>query len=125
MDVFPEVEPYRHLLALTDGRARGIELLVSRSPSQRIAWTASYALAEAYDVVSGISIPRTLDQRHTVTVDLTWLYCRGWSDDLTAAARDEYRDGDADDSQTSACHHRSGDPLRGARWGIQRLTVAR
>ena len=78
IDVFPEIEPYRRLLAPTGGHARGIELLVSRSPAHRFAWTASYAFAKVIDEVSGVSIPRTLDQRHTVTLDLTWRPSTAW-----------------------------------------------
>lgn len=78
IDVFPEIEPDRILLAPTGGHARGIELLVSRSPAHRFAWTASYAFAKAIDEVSGVSIPRTLDQRHTVTLDLTWRPSTAW-----------------------------------------------
>jgi hypothetical protein len=77
IDVFPEIEPDRRLFAPASGRARGIELLVSRSPARRVAWTASYALARATDDV-GIQIPRTLDQRHTVALDLTWRPSTVW-----------------------------------------------
>jgi hypothetical protein len=78
IDVFPEIEPDRIPLAPTSGRARGIEFMVSRSPAHRVAWTVSYALAKATDEVSGVDIPRTLDQRHTVTLDLTWRPSPAW-----------------------------------------------
>jgi len=78
IDVFPEIEPDRILLAPTGGRARGIEFLVARSPAHRVAWTASYALAKGTDEVSGAEIPRTLDQRQTVTLDLTWRPSTAW-----------------------------------------------
>jgi hypothetical protein len=78
IEVFPEIESDRILLAPTGGRARGIEFLVSRSPAHRVAWTASYALAKATDRVAGVDIPRTLDQRQTITLDLTWRPSTPW-----------------------------------------------
>ncbi len=47
-------------------------------PLNRVAWTASYALAKATDRVAGVDIPRTLDQRQTVTFDLTWRPSPAW-----------------------------------------------
>jgi hypothetical protein len=78
IDVFPEIEPDGILFAPSGGRARGVEFLVSRSPAQRVAWTVSYALAKAVDFANGVEIPRTLDQRHTVTLDLTWRPTTAW-----------------------------------------------
>ena len=90
VDVFPEVEPDRLLIAPSSSEARGVELLLNRTPGHRITWSASYALAEANDVIAGVTVPRTLDQRHTLTLDVgwrpsarwqfsaAWLYHSGW-----------------------------------------------
>jgi outer membrane receptor for ferrienterochelin and colicin len=90
VDVFPEIEPDRLHIAPSSAVARGVELLLNRSPAHRVTWSASYAYAVANDVIDGITVPRTLDQRHTVTLDLSWhpsphwqfsgawLYHSGW-----------------------------------------------
>jgi hypothetical protein len=78
IDVFPEIEPDRVLLSPTRGDARGVELLVTRSPGHRVTWSASYALAKTTDVVNGRTVPRTLDQRHTIALDAGWRPSPGW-----------------------------------------------
>jgi hypothetical protein len=67
--LFPEVAWDRVLLAPTTGRARGAELLVARPAGRRTDWTASYALAEAYEWAGGARLPRPTDQRHAARVD--------------------------------------------------------
>jgi hypothetical protein len=90
IDVFPEIGPDRVLHAPTSGVARGVELFASREFARRMSWGASYAYAVSNDRVDGHTVPRTLDQRHTVSVDLAyrpsdswrlsagWLFHSGW-----------------------------------------------
>ena len=105
IDVFPEIEADRRLFAPSSGRARGLEVMVSRSPGHRVTWTASYALAEGRDVADGRAVPRTLDQRHTVALDLgwrpsarwqlngAWLYHSGWPTTAFELVADTLADG--------------------------------
>lgn len=90
LDVFPETEPDRALLAPTSARASGVEMLVTRPSGQHLTWSATYAYAVANDEVAGRTTPRTLDGRHTVALDVgwhpsaqwrisgAWLYHTGW-----------------------------------------------
>jgi hypothetical protein len=78
VDVFPEIEPDRLLIAPSRSVARGVELLLNRSPGHRITWSASYAYAIANDVIDGVTVPRTLDQRHTITLDMSWHPSARW-----------------------------------------------
>lgn len=66
------------------GRARGVEVLLTRALGRHWAWSASYAYAVAEDEVDGRWIPRNLDQRHTIglnasyTPSARWQLAGGW-----------------------------------------------
>ena len=90
LELFPEIGPDRRLLAPTGGVARGVELLLRRPRPAGLSWSAAYSLARADDELDGRRVPRPLDQRHTLTLDLayrpspawtvgaTWVYHGGW-----------------------------------------------
>ena len=63
----------------TRGLARGIEVLARRDVGQRLAWSASYALARADDEIDGEWIPRPRDQRHTVRLEAAYRPTPSWS----------------------------------------------
>jgi outer membrane cobalamin receptor len=84
-----EVQSDRRLFEPETGRAQGIELLVQRHAAAS-SWSASYALARAYDVIAGHRFNRQADQRHTLYLDYSiapspawrlsasWQYHSGW-----------------------------------------------
>ena len=78
IDVFPEIEPDRALLAPASARAHGVELLVGRSAGRHLTWSGSYVFAVARDVIDRRVVPRALDQRHTVALDVGWSPAPGW-----------------------------------------------
>ena len=71
VDVFPEITWDRVLIEPAHGRARGLEFLVSRDVAHT-DWSLGYALASVTDHIDGRDVPRSTDQRHTVTAD--WAY---------------------------------------------------
>jgi hypothetical protein len=72
LDIPPETDWDRVLIAPDRGHARGVELLVSRDARGRVDWSVSYALASATDRVAGRDVARVSDQRHTLHLD--WSY---------------------------------------------------
>jgi outer membrane cobalamin receptor len=100
-----EVEEDRRRFDPTGGRAQGIELFLQKH-SARSSWSASYALARAYDVVNGNEVHRPLDQRHTFYVDYSiapspawrlsasWQYHTGWPITAEQFRVDTLSDGD-------------------------------
>lgn len=78
-DLFPEAQEDRVRLDPKQGRARGIEVLLSGRPDKRLTWNASYALARAEEQLGGAWVPRTRDQRHTFYADTTYAPNARWS----------------------------------------------
>jgi hypothetical protein len=72
IDVFPEISWDRVRIDPSRGRARGLELLLSRDVGGRADWSAGYALAKVTDRIGDRDVPRGMDQRHAVTGD--WAY---------------------------------------------------
>jgi len=64
LELFPEAEPDRVLVAPDESTLRGMELLLSSASSKRFNWWVSYTLSEAEDDIAGVDVPRSWDQRH-------------------------------------------------------------
>ncbi|HEX6747372.1 MAG TPA: TonB-dependent receptor [Longimicrobium sp.] len=78
-DVFPEALDDRVRFAPVRGRAEGVEVQARRESGRRLAWSASYTLSRAEDQdSSGRWVPRALDQRHALALDLAWRPRPGW-----------------------------------------------
>jgi len=75
---FPDLRGDRFRIDPTRGRARGVEVLLERRLGGRLDWSASYALAEAWDDVGGRRVPRVRDQRHTISLSGTWSPGSSW-----------------------------------------------
>ncbi len=72
IDPFPEAEGDRIRIDPGRGRARGMELLVGRDRGGRWGWSANYVLSVAEDELDGAWVPRTLDQRHAVGINMAY-----------------------------------------------------
>lgn len=91
IEVFPEINWDRVRVDPTTGIARGMELFLSRDGADHVDWSVSYALASAREQIDGRTVPRAVDQRHTVHGDwsyrptsnkwrfnVAWLWHSGW-----------------------------------------------
>lgn len=58
--------------------SRGVELTIRNRQSDALDWWLNYTWSEAEDVISGVTVPRSWDQTHAVTGNLTWRW-RKWS----------------------------------------------
>jgi outer membrane cobalamin receptor len=100
-----EVEDDRVGFDPETGRAQGIELFVQQRGA-RSNWSASYALARAYEVVEHDELDRPLDQRHTFYIDYayapspawrlswSWQYHTGWPITRATFRADSLNNGD-------------------------------
>jgi hypothetical protein len=69
IDGAPEVAYDRVLIHPGLGLARGVELSVGRDRSKRVDWNLAYTLAKVVDDVGGVTVPRSVDQRHAINAD--------------------------------------------------------
>ncbi|MSU47696.1 MAG: hypothetical protein EXS37_01140 [Opitutus sp.] len=77
-DLFPEAQSDRVRLNPTQGRARGLEVLVSSRGAASLQWHASYVLAQTEDRIAGRWVPRARDQRHAFYADATYALNPRW-----------------------------------------------
>lgn len=73
LKLLPELEPDRVRVAPEHGRARGVELLLSRRAEQDPwGWWLGYAWSRVTDRIDGRDVARSWDQRHTLNVGLRY-----------------------------------------------------
>ena len=129
ISIVPELEADRVRLAPESGLARGLELFLGGRAGARVDWFASYAWARIEDRIDGVDVPRSIDQPHTLKLDVdlrtpwrwdfnfAWEMHSGWPTTAVSAERV------ADEDDTSEIVAVLG-PLRAERLpDYQRLDV--
>jgi len=76
--IYPELEPDRVRVAPQRSGARGVELTLSRDNGRAWGWWVGYALARAEDVIDGLTVPRSQDQRHTLNFVVRYRRASRW-----------------------------------------------
>jgi outer membrane receptor protein involved in Fe transport len=87
LELFPETEQDRVLVAPERARLRGVELLLRGDAGRAFHWWASYARASAKDVIGGEDVPRSWDQPHAGRALVAYRWGPGWSVSLAGTAR--------------------------------------
>jgi hypothetical protein len=77
-DLFPEAQSDRTLIVPSQGRARGVELLLSSRGQGPLEWHVSYALSRAEERIAGRWVPRARDQQHAFYADATYALNPRW-----------------------------------------------
>lgn len=72
IDPFPEAEGDRLRIDPGEGRAKGMEVSAGYDRGARWGWSVNYALSKAEDQIDGAWVPRTLDQRHALGLNLIY-----------------------------------------------------
>ena len=80
--LFPEVQGDRLRIAPRRGSARGSELLLRKESTSRLGGWISYARASVRDEIDGRQVPRSWDQRDTVTFNVNWRPHALWNFDV-------------------------------------------
>ena len=78
IELFPEAEPDRVLVAPDTAQLTGVEVSVGGNPQAVLGWSASYVWSKAIDVTDGVEVPRSWDQTHAGKFLLSWRSSRGW-----------------------------------------------
>jgi hypothetical protein len=82
VEIFPEIEADRVLVAPERATVRGAELGLRRN-GRRLSWWLSYAYQVAEDRIDGAWVPRSWDQPHTASASITWRPSERWSLNLS------------------------------------------
>lgn len=81
-DSLPEGALDRFRIEPERSRAFGAELFLQGRAGRRLEWWLNYAYSRTEDEIEGIRIPRQIDQRHTVNVDVNYDLGRQWDVNL-------------------------------------------
>ncbi|ANM30761.1 hypothetical protein ABI59_16005 [Acidobacteria bacterium Mor1] len=85
LELFPETESDRNLIAPESARTEGVELSLQAPSDRSWTWWLSYAWSRSRDRIAGHDVPRSQDQPHTLKLALARQ--RGpWSVALTGTA---------------------------------------
>lgn len=68
----PETNFDRIRVAPEEAEARGVELTLRDRRGDQLDWWVTYTYSKAEDTIEGVKVPRSWDQRHSVTGNLTW-----------------------------------------------------
>lgn len=68
----PETDFDRIRVEPTSAKSRGVEITLRSRQSHIFDWWFNYTWAKAEDTIEGESVPRSWDQRHAFTGNLTW-----------------------------------------------------
>ncbi|MCG6920238.1 MAG: TonB-dependent receptor [Acidobacteria bacterium] len=82
IELFPELESDRVLVAPDRAEARGVEVSLRHSSGSRWSWWLSYAFARAEDEIEGEWVPRSRDQPHTASFSLNFRPGQKWNVNL-------------------------------------------
>jgi hypothetical protein len=85
IEILPELEADRILIAPERAEARGVEVTLHRASGRRWSWWVSYAYSAAEDELGGEWVPRAWDQPHAANFSITWRPHEHWSFNLSGA----------------------------------------
>jgi hypothetical protein len=82
IEILPEVEPDRILVAPDRAQAYGAELILRYGGKRPWSWWLSYAYAKAEDEIGGEWVPRSWDQPHTANFSINYRPSPVWNFNL-------------------------------------------
>jgi outer membrane cobalamin receptor len=82
IEIFPEIEPDRVMVAPERAEADGIEFVVKKTGRGPWSWLFGYAYAKAEDWIDDEWVPRSWDQPHTVNLTVNYKPSRKWNINL-------------------------------------------
>jgi hypothetical protein len=86
-DPFPEGDFDRVRFEPVSAGATGLELVIRGRATSRATWWLNYAFASTADLIAGRKVPRGIDQRHSVNLDVNYTLGRNWNANAALAFR--------------------------------------
>jgi outer membrane receptor protein involved in Fe transport len=81
-EILPEGSLDRYRIEADSSLAKGAELFLKGRAGRRLDWWLNYAFSETEDEIDGARVPRQIDQRHTVNLDVNYRLGRDWDVNL-------------------------------------------
>jgi len=82
--LLPEIEVDRMLIQASSARAVGTEVSLRWQATPAWSGWANYSWSEATDVINGVTVPRSWDQKHAAAIGIAWRQAPWlWSSDAT------------------------------------------
>jgi hypothetical protein len=78
LELFPEAEPDRVLVAPEGADLHGVELSLSGAAGAPLQWLANYTWSSAMDRIDGADVPRSWDQTHAGNFLVAYRWRPGW-----------------------------------------------
>jgi len=78
LELFPEAEPDRVLIAPQGAELHGLEVSVRGVAGAPLQWLANYTWSSAKDIVDGVGVPRSWDQTHAGNFLVAYRWRPGW-----------------------------------------------
>ncbi len=79
LELFPEAQSDRVLVAPAGASATGVEVIVRSDPARGPGWWGSYSWGRAVDEIADDAVPRSWDQRHAVSFGVDFALPRAWN----------------------------------------------
>ncbi len=84
IDVFPEAQDDRVLVAPARSRAKGVELRLTGSATPGTSWWMAFAHSRAIDTIGGREVPRSWDEPNSVAGGFNTSLAGGWNAGVAA-----------------------------------------
>lgn len=78
-DTSPENSHDRIRLESDQGKSRGIEIYLHKANWTLLKWWLSYSYSLVENTIDGRNVPREMDQRHTINIDLSYQPAKKWT----------------------------------------------
>jgi len=78
-DTSPENSHDRIRLESESGKSKGIEVYLRKDNWGKFKWWLSYSYSLVENIIDGRSVPREMDQRHTINMDFSYQPVRKWA----------------------------------------------
>jgi outer membrane receptor for ferrienterochelin and colicin len=77
-DTSPENSHDRIRLDPDRGTARGVEIYLHQDRNRQLKWWLNYSWSVFENEIAGKTMPRSMDQRHTINIDLSYHFAAQW-----------------------------------------------
>jgi len=79
---FPESNVDRIKISPEKSTMKGLEISLNQEVNYKLSWSANYTYSKTQDIIDGVKVNRSWDQRHAVNAKLNYLFENGWQSNI-------------------------------------------